>query len=80
MLSMKKVLLPHKHLRYIQSLQKETQTFKMIFLRVKNIDIQNDSISGLCPSIKTFTPEFRQRYDFEFRFGINNHDFYPKIS
>ena len=26
----------------------------------------------LCPSIKTFTTEFRQRYDFEFRFGFEN--------
>ena len=44
----------------------------MIYLRVKIIDFQNDSISGLCPSIKTFTPEFRQRNDFEFRFEIKN--------
>ena len=56
----------------LQSLQKEAQTFKMNFLRVKIIDFQNDSISGLCPSIKIFTPEFRQRYDFEFGFGIEN--------
>ena len=27
---------------------------------------------GLCPSIKTFTTEFCQSYDFEFRFGIEN--------
>ena len=26
----------------------------------------------LCPSIGTFTTEFRQRYDFEFCFGIEN--------
>ena len=26
----------------------------------------------LCPSIKTFTTEFRQRSDFEFRFGFEN--------
>ena len=42
------------------------------FLMVKIIDFQNDSISELCPSIKTFKPEFRQRYDFEIRFGIEN--------
>ena len=26
----------------------------------------------LCPSTKTFTTEFPQRNDFEFRFGIEN--------
>ena len=29
----------------IQSLQKETQTFKQVFLQVKTIDFQNDFIS-----------------------------------
>ena len=27
---------------------------------------------GLCPSIKAFTTEFFQSYDFEFRSGIEN--------
>ena len=26
----------------------------------------------LSPSVKTFTTEFRQRYDFDFRFWIEN--------
>ena len=38
----------------------------------KIIDFHNDSLSVALPFKKTFTTEFRQRYDFEFRFGIES--------
>ena len=57
---------------YIQSLQKETQTLLNDFWGVKIIEFQNDSISVALSIHKTFTAEFRQRHDFEFRFGIEN--------
>ena len=58
--------------RDIQSLKKEAQAFKRVFGGFKLLIFKAFQYQWLCPSIKTFTTEICQRYDFAFRFGIEN--------
>ena len=43
-----------------------------LFLELKLLIFKMILFQWLCPSIKTFTTEFRQRNDFEFNFRVEN--------